>query len=159
LEVKLIYYLITLRKYADFSGRARRKEFWHFLLINFAFTMGFLFIDLQADLLFSKSYVVNSLGWASNILDIFAPTLLVKSNTLGFCSTIFQIIIFIPSLAVGFRRMHDLNRSGWWSLVPLIYLFVALFEGNEGDNRFGKDPKNRSQASEHELVEQKESQH
>lgn len=107
-----------LRKYATFSGRARRTEFWYFQL--FYFVVGFIAMSLD-DLLFS-GLAIEPL----NMLTFFA--------------------LIVPQLAVAARRLHDINRSGWWQLlaftviglVLLIYWFCQ--KGHSGDNRFGADP-------------------
>jgi uncharacterized membrane protein YhaH (DUF805 family) len=58
-------------------------------------------------------------------------------------STIYQLAVFLPSLAVGVRRMHDTEHSGWWLLVPIVNLVFAVTPGTTGENKFGTDP-NRS---------------
>ncbi|MBD2038845.1 DUF805 domain-containing protein, partial [Leptolyngbya sp. FACHB-321] len=58
-------------------------------------------------------------------------------------STIYQLAVFLPSLAVGVRRMHDTEHSGWWLLVPIVNLVFAVTPGTTGENKFGPDP-NRS---------------
>jgi uncharacterized membrane protein YhaH (DUF805 family) len=62
---------------------------------------------------------------------IHAPLLLV----------VYQLAMFIPSLAVGIRRMHDTDHSGWWILLPIVNLIFAVTEGSVGDNDYGADPK------------------
>jgi len=106
------WYLKVLTNYANFEGRARRKEYWMFVLVNFClgFTAGFL----------------SGLFQAKQILGVF---------------DLYQLGVLIPSLAVGVRRMHDTNHSGWWILCP-IYNFVLLCqEGDAGPNEHGPDPK------------------
>jgi uncharacterized membrane protein YhaH (DUF805 family) len=56
-------------------------------------------------------------------------------------SNIYSLAVLIPSIAVGIRRMHDTDHSGWWLLVPIVNLVFAIMEGTRGDNRFGLDPK------------------
>lgn len=114
------WYLQVFKKYADFSGRARRQEYWMFFLINFLVCI---------------------------VLGGVVPFIL--GQTLGtIVYLVYCLAIFIPSLAVGVRRLHDTNRSGWWTLisfVPLIGAIVLLVffatEGTRGDNQFGADPK------------------
>ena len=55
--------------------------------------------------------------------------------------TIYQWAVMLPSIAVGVRRMHDTNHSGWWLLCPIVNLIFACTEGTRGENRFGADPK------------------
>jgi uncharacterized membrane protein YhaH (DUF805 family) len=118
-----------LKKYADFQGRARRSEFWLFAL--FVFIVEAVFIVLLA---------------ATGGFDTPRP-----GATAGLVNLLFGLFalgIFIPNLALTFRRLHDINRSAWWifiSLIPLvgaITLFVFyLLPGTPGPNRFGPDPK------------------
>ena len=103
------WYVKVLKQYADFNGRARRKEYWMFVLINFIISM-----------------VLSMAGGA-----IEFPLL----------STIYSLAVLIPSLAVAVRRMHDSNRSGWFVLVPLYNLYLAVIEGTQGSNEYGPDPK------------------
>lgn len=108
-------------KYANFKGRARRAELWWF----------FLFITIVSLVLTAIDMLVLS-GTASEI---------------GLLSTIFSFAILIPSFAVGARRLHDINKSGWWQilgLIPLLGWAIMIYwfatEGNAGDNDFGADP-------------------
>ena len=109
------WYLAVLKKYAVFSGRARRKEYWMFFLFNLiiAFALGF---------------VVGILGAVLHI-------------DLSSVSLIYSLAILIPSIAVGVRRMHDTNRSGWWLIVPIANLVFLLLNGHPNDNDYGPDPK------------------
>jgi len=109
-------------KYVDFNGRARRSEYWWFALFTWAGTIFLSFID---NLVFGVDASVSIL------------------------SSIWGLAILLPSLAVGVRRLHDLEKSGWWlllSLIPLIGFLVLLFwfvkQGTDGQNRFGADPLN-----------------
>jgi uncharacterized membrane protein YhaH (DUF805 family) len=110
------WYLKVLKAYAVFEGRARRKEYWTFFLINFVATILLTFVDLA---------IVH--------MRLF--------------SAIYSIGVLVPSIAVGVRRLHDTDRTGWWMLVILIpaigwiILFVLLaMQGTRGSNRFGPDP-------------------
>ena len=87
-------------KYADFSGRASRSEFWFFVLFGLIGGLITAVIDTMI------------LGYP---FENYGPT-----------SIIFQIVIFIPSLAVGARRLHDINRSGWWQLITLTIIGIIL---------------------------------
>jgi uncharacterized membrane protein YhaH (DUF805 family) len=116
--------LVPLRKYAVFSGRARRLEYWLFAL--FAALVGVFATAVDAVLGFGGFYQV------------------------GFLSMLWAIFIFLPSLAVMVRRLHDSDRSGWWVLISfipvlggLILLIFSLLDGNAGPNRYGPDPKGR----------------
>lgn len=110
------WYLGVLKKYAVFEGRARRKEYWMFYL----FTVIIMYV----------------LFLIEEVLGI-AP----KSGAGGALSTIYELAVLIPTIAVGVRRMHDTDHSGWWLLFPIVNLVFAASEGTRGDNRFGPDPK------------------
>ena len=116
------WYIEVLRKYWVFEGRARRKEYWIFALIS---SLILIFLSLVDEMT----------GW--KVWD--------GEGVLGL---IYSVAVLVPSLAVLVRRLHDTDRSGWWCLIlliPLIGLIVVFVflvsNGNEGDNRFGPDPK------------------
>jgi uncharacterized membrane protein YhaH (DUF805 family) len=116
------WYIQVLQKYAVFSGRARRKEFWMFVLFTILISIG--------------------LG----IIDAFAG--LTTEYGLGILGGIYSLATLIPSLALVFRRLHDTDRTAWWiliGLVPIVGSIVLLvfycLDGTRGDNRFGSDPK------------------
>jgi uncharacterized membrane protein YhaH (DUF805 family) len=113
------WYLAAIKKYAVFSGRARRSEYWYFVLFNF---IGFILLLKVAELINNDgSFVVMSL---------------------------FTIGLFLPGLAVAVRRLHDIGKSGWFLLIWFIpfggiWLIVSLAtEGVKGSNEYGPDPKN-----------------
>ena len=115
------YYSICLSKFADFSGRARRREYWTFALVNCLIAMLLLILGLA----FGED------SPASNIM-----------------VTIFYLIMLVPNLSVSVRRLHDIGKSGWYmflSLIPLIgglFLLVwALMDSEPGENQYGKNPK------------------
>ena len=60
---------------------------------------------------------------------------------LGYLSSIYSLIVFIPSIAVMIRRVHDVGKSGWFCLIPIYNLILALTPGDEGENKYGSDPK------------------
>ncbi len=107
----LHYALMPLKKYTDFSERARRKEFWFFFLFQWLVVA---------------------------VLQVISPVL----------GAIASIIFFVPMIAVGVRRLHDIDKSGWWVLlwlIPIIGWIILIVwacrEGDFGPNRFGSDPK------------------
>ncbi len=118
-------YMDVLRKYADFSGRASRKEYWMFQLIN---TIIFAVVGILMALLTSA---LHSIGF-------------VFLGILG----VYCLAIIIPSLAVSFRRLHDTGRSAWWlliGLVPyigsLVIIVFTVLDSQPGDNAYGPNPK------------------
>lgn len=115
--------IMPLKKYAEFTGRARRKEYWLFVLLSFGI------------------YIVAS------ILDGIAGLSGVIAGVYGPIMTAAALGLLIPSIAVGVRRLHDTDRSGWWLLIALVpfvggivLLVFMVLEGTNGANRFGPDP-------------------
>lgn len=129
------WYLKVLKNYADFSGRARRKEFWMFTLFNIGICIIFGILDGILNAVFSG---------------------------IGILSYLYLLVVLVPSIAVAVRRLHDTNRSGWWVLIGLtsvigrflpliggvlsiiggiILLVFYVQNGTPGTNRFGNDPK------------------
>ncbi len=164
------YMFMPLRRYADFEGRSRRKEFWLWQLFNFivgAVLTGILIAMVVPAIMrvqdrggispsyssysYSESYGSYSSGysWEGNInIDMLMQELGTGTWILLGLLCLWSLIIFIPALAVVIRRLHDTDRSGWWiliSIVPLIGMIVLLVfyvsEGTRGPNRFGPDPK------------------
>tara|TARA_E500000305_G_C3917712_1_gene186540 strand:- start:199 stop:585 length:387 start_codon:yes stop_codon:yes gene_type:complete len=116
--------LLPIKRYADFSGRSRRKEYWMFLL-------GVIIVAVVLGL------IEGALGIGGSVGGIYGPL-----------SLIFLIAVIIPGIAVQVRRFHDQDKSGWFvllSLIPfvggLVVLVFMLLEGTKGPNRFGADPK------------------
>ena len=109
---------LPLKKYAEFTGRARRKEYWMFVLLVFAIYIVAAIID-------------GILGMGGMIAGAYGPLM-----------TIAALALLIPSIAVGARRLHDTNRSGWWLLIGLIpivgsiiLLVFFILEGTRGANQ------------------------
>ena len=118
------YKKVVFENYANFNGRARRSEYWYFLLMNFIIAIVAAVIDKVAGLNFEPL----PYGW------------LYMANAL---------LVLIPGLAVGVRRLHDVGKSGWFFfsvLIPLIgsiwLLVLFCTEGERGTNQYGSDPKN-----------------
>jgi uncharacterized membrane protein YhaH (DUF805 family) len=118
----LDYYLEVLRKYAVFSGRARRAEYWMFVLINFIISAVLFVVD-------------SALGFNSG-------------GSVGVLGGIYSLAVLLPSLAVTCRRLHDTGRSGWWMLIGIIPIIGAIIlivflvqDSNAGGNDYGPNPK------------------
>lgn len=121
--------LMPLKRYADFNGRSRRKEYWMFTLMNFIIGM-----VLYALMFMGMDYTTGEPG----ALGMLAMGLL----------GIYFLAILIPSIAVQVRRFHDQDKSGWFVLlgfIPfvggLIVLVFMCLEGTRGSNSYGDDPK------------------
>lgn len=111
------------KNYANFSGRARRKEYWGFVL--------FKMLNL---VIFGLSPFIHQTSDLPLILIVI--------------TMVVGLALLIPGIAVTVRRLHDTDRSGWWYflfLLPVLGVLVLLvffcIEGTKGDNRFGADPK------------------
>ena len=63
-------------------------------------------------------------------------------------ANIYQLAILIPSIAVGVRRMHDVNKSGWFLLIPIYNFILAITDGTKGNNTYGPDPKGSGEMQE-----------
>lgn len=118
-------YIAVLKKYVDFSGRASRREYWMFQLFNFIFAFGLGLVSGVIAAAFSQSS-----GADTDSIESLA-------NIPG---NIYSLAIFLPSLAVAIRRMHDTNKSGWWILVPIYSFILTLIAGDKGPNSHGPDP-------------------
>lgn len=106
------WYLMVLKNYAKFDGRARRKEYWMFVLFN---------------------------SIASILLSVIDGV--IGLETFGL-STIYTIAVLVPTFAVGVRRMHDVGKSGWFLIIPIYSFILAVTDGETGANKYGVNPKN-----------------
>lgn len=118
------WFLDTLKnRYADFNGRARRKEYWMFSLFYCLIAL----LILLPSMFLPESELI-----ATGSLIIFG---------------IYVLAMFIPNLAVNIRRLHDTGRSGWWyliTMVPIIGIFYIVFmclDSQTGTNKYGNNPK------------------
>ncbi|MDD5995854.1 MAG: DUF805 domain-containing protein [Bacteroidales bacterium] len=116
---------VVCDNYANFSGRARRREFWlfHLFYMIISIILGFV------------------LGIVGVILGLSETMISIPIYVLG-------LALFIPSIAVAVRRLHDTGKSGWYylvGLIPFIGALVLLYwfvtEGTEGSNEYGENPK------------------
>ena len=128
------WFLKCLKQYADFSGRARRREYWFFQLFNLIF---FIVIILSLGL------IANALGANDSITPEFG-----LNTIIGLLIIFYVLALTIPSIAVTIRRLHDTGNSGWMlfiSLIPLIgpiWLFILYVKNSQpGENKWGPNPK------------------
>ncbi|AKJ43673.1 DUF805 domain-containing protein [Pragia fontium] len=118
------WYKKCFTQYADFSGRARRKEYWMFTLFNL---LAIIVLAIVGSILDS---VFGSNGAVTGILLI-----------------VYSLAIIIPSLSVTVRRLHDTDKTGWWYLLvfipfgSLVLLVFTILEGTAGPNTYGPSPK------------------
>lgn len=118
------YYLKVLRQYVDFKGRARRAEYWNFVLISFLISI------------------------ALSLIDVFAFGINPMAGESGLLSNLYSLAIILPSLGVTVRRLHDVGKSGWFILIALIpiigliWLLILFFTDSKPDeNKWGPSPK------------------
>lgn len=117
----------VLGKYATFSGRAPRSEYWWFVVFQ-------ILVNIATGVLDTALFGALSLLTVGEI-DAFTPL-----------TTLATLALLIPSIAVSVRRFHDMDRSGWWLLLVLtgigaiIVFFWFMVRGTRGPNRFGPDP-------------------
>ncbi len=119
----MYWYLKVMKNYVNFEGRARRTEYWMFVLVNAIISIALAIMD-------------NILG-ITYYDEVYGPLV-----------SIYNLIVFLPYVSVKVRRLHDIGKSGWMvliSLIPLIgtlWLFVlTVMDGDYGDNEYGPDPK------------------
>lgn len=127
------YFLKCLRSnYANFNGRARRKEYWGFLLVQIVLFVGLLIV--------------------TGILGAIAKPLSYVGGLLYF---VVAIGLMLPTIAAGIRRLHDIGKPGIWfliGLVPLVgvvLLYFLALPGQPGDNAYGPDPLASEEAQMH----------
>ena len=121
------WYQKVITQYSDFNSRARRKEYWMFVLVNFIISLAIVGID-------------NALGLSLNYTGNVSGS--------GVFNLLYNLLILIPSLAVAVRRLHDIGKSGWMLLIGLIplvgaiWLLILLLRDSEaGENKYGANPK------------------
>ena len=126
----MYWYLQVLKKYADFSGRARRTEFWTFSLLNLIF--GFI------------------IGFIDGVIGTFNAEI-----GIGLLGGLFMLALIIPGLAVTVRRLHDVGKSGWMLLIVFIPIIGAIWlfilyvtDSNSGENKYGPNPKEDKEGDE-----------
>jgi uncharacterized membrane protein YhaH (DUF805 family) len=131
--------IMPFRRYADFSGRSRRMEYWMFQLLNL------IVVGVLVALAISGLPEVSSSSYPGEDPTFGEPGVLF-AIALG-VGVLYWLFTFIPSLAVLVRRLHDTGKSGWWwfiQLIPLGSIVLLVFTCLEGDgyeNAYGPDPK------------------
>jgi uncharacterized membrane protein YhaH (DUF805 family) len=117
------WYIEVLKKYAVFNGRARRREYWYFVLFSIIIGIVLGIADV-------------AIGGADTV------------SRNGLLRGIYSLVVLIPTLAVSVRRLHDTGRGGWWlliGLIPIVGTIVLLVfmvqDGKPGDNQYGANPK------------------
>ncbi len=135
------WFFKVIRHYADFNGRARRKEYWYYVLfyVIFSFLWGIITALIYAGIRNPDNYV-------DNILIYYYPSLSLS------------IIMLLPGMAVAVRRLHDLGKSGWMLLITLIplvggiWFFIQMItDGEDGTNKYGPDPKTSNEIFEEQM--------
>lgn len=118
----MYWYIEVLKKYAVFSGRASRREYWWFMLFTTLVNIILMVVDAQ-------------MGSFNDAVGM------------GMLGGLYTLLVLLPSIGVQVRRLHDIDRSGWWLLmylVPLVGFIVVLvfacMKGTPGSNRFGLNP-------------------
>ena len=127
--------LMPLKRYAEFTGRSQRKEYWMWFLFIIIVTVVTTWLDIFLGLGGSATGSTSGMGASFNL-------------NFGWLTMLFMLAILVPNLAVGARRLHDLDKSGWWLLIGLIPFFGGLYllflfaqPGTSGPNSYGADPK------------------
>jgi uncharacterized membrane protein YhaH (DUF805 family) len=116
------WYLTVLKKYAVFSGRSRRKEYWMFCLFSVIFTIAAMVLD---------SILGSTVGMGYGVI-----------------YGLYSLGVLIPSIAVSVRRLHDVGKSGWFLLIALIPIIGAIWliilvcsDSEAGETQYGPNPK------------------
>lgn len=116
---------VIFDNYANFEGRARRSEYWHFTLVNILIILGLY------------AFLIVAIVTKIEVISILSLILMIG----------FSIALIAPSIGVSVRRLHDTNKSGWWYLIGLIpfggivLLVFYCTEGDRNNNEFGEEPK------------------
>lgn len=139
--------ILPFKRYAEFSGRSRRKEFWSFALLNAIVYVVITAIVFGTGFSFANVLQANP-GEPLAIYSAFF-------SGAGLLFVLWWLVTILPGIALTVRRLHDRDLSGWWylgflivSFIPLIgfvasiaFLVFMFLDGTKGPNRFGPDPK------------------
>ena len=125
---------LPFRRYAEFSGRSRRREFWNFVLFNYVVA-------------FAWGAVLGLVLLLLTLADASETSMMNICYLLIIPYALYSLWAMIPGLAVTVRRLHDLDKSGWhilFGLIPIVGGIILIIwyatEGTRGPNRYGPDP-------------------
>ncbi len=131
------WYLKVIRQYFDFSGRARRKEYWYFVLFNL---IAYIILAVLDNAMGSSIYVIGTNNPDQSAMMI--------THNVGILSFLYYLFVLIPSFSVSVRRLHDTGRSGWWMLLlllpligPIVLFVFYVLDSQPGTNQYGPNPK------------------
>ena len=131
-------YLACWKKFAVFTGRSSRNEFWSWFLINLAIGIGFqiLFSAIGGGQLTTGED-------GQMVMTPFTPA----GYVVGIVWGLYSLLVILPWIGVSIRRLHDQDKSGLWFLLTfacgigvLVLLVIQVLPGTEGENRFGAPP-------------------
>ena len=135
-------YFKVMRKYADVSGPASRREYWVFALVVFAIMIGCFILDPLLGI-----YILPGIFKTSTSAEVNGTVLAAQQHDgIGILTVIAYLVHIIPGFAVAIRRIHDSNKSAWTMLlafIPLVnfYVFYLLCkQGTQGPNSYGPSP-------------------
>jgi len=148
----LEYMFLPFRRYAEFTGRSRRMEFWSFGLFNLI-----VYAIIGAIVFGTGASMASLADTGGNAVSVISTLFF---SGFGLLFAIYWLATIIPTIAVTVRRLHDRDMSGWWylgvivlSFIPLVgalvsiaFLVIMFLPGTIGPNRFGPDPKDPSGA-------------
>ncbi len=119
------WYIQVLKKYAVFKGRANRKEYWYFIFVNIIIV-----------------FIIGSIEGYTKGLNYVE-----SYNNPGIIVGLYSLAVLVPIIAVSVRRLHDINKNGWWELINLIpyiggiiLLIFMIQKGDSYNNRYGDPP-------------------
>lgn len=125
------YYLSAFKKYAVFSGRSRRSEYWYFVLFNVIFAI----VAMLLDKMLGTNFSINTFNGPIEL-------------PYGYFYLLYLLVVLIPSLAVAVRRLHDVGKSGWFFLICFIPIIGSIWllvlmctDSISGANQYGINPK------------------
>lgn len=136
-EEDMKWFIKCLKNYATFRERARRKEYWMFVLV---FTIILFVLGLLLSLANPETF------YDTNSMNTDEPDLI--ESLLSMLFSLFFLLMILPSIAVAVRRLHDTGRSGWWYFInfipfigPIILTIFLIFDSEPNENKYGANPK------------------